>query len=94
MGIKLEIVQERGWKRLDPSDPLFCIKFRDSKTEKLLFTYAPKWEDVPLWLELIKALILYEDYKSQKRRRETCKCKLSSTCMEESKTSLQAENAE
>jgi len=94
MGIKLEIVQERGWKRNDPSDPLFCIKFRDSKPPyRLLFTYAPKWEDVPLWLELIKALILYEDYKSQKRR-ETCKCKLSSACMEESETTFPTKDAE
>jgi len=93
MGVKLEIVQERGWKRLDPSDPLFCIKFRDSKTNRLLFTYAPKWEDVPTWLELIKVLILYEDYKSQKRR-EKCKCGLSPTCVEESKTSLQIEDVE
>lgn len=69
MPIAISLQLQRGWKTKNPDkrgDVLVAI-FTNVQTNEVLFTYAPKWEDIPTWLKMLERLTEIEINKWKKR---------------------------
>lgn len=67
MPIILEKEWQIGWKHKNKNDPVLVIKFINQKTNKLLFTYAPKYKDKQILDDLFAELAEYEEKKKVKK---------------------------
>jgi hypothetical protein len=69
MPVLLEKLKEQGWNRNNvihtANDPILVATFRDEKTTRILFKYAPKITDLPFWIELFAELGRMENEKAR-----------------------------
>lgn len=58
MPVKLNVLKTKGWKTVTPEKrgDIIVIEFIDVKTNKLLFTYAPKWVDVSKIIDCLEMM--------------------------------------
>lgn len=87
MPIELSSGFEKGWKRNNAANPVFCVYFKES-SGKILFKYAAKIEDIKFWTRYFKDLKEYDnkelceklhwlsdnsDYKIEETKKKSCK---------------------
>ncbi len=72
MGIRLNPKLEKGWRTKNPESrgDVQVVEFLNSRTNELLFTYAPKWEDIPTWLIVLSQMCELEKTKMNKKMKE------------------------
>lgn len=62
---------EPGWNNNnyhDKTDPAIVARFTDAKTGKVIFRYAPRFNDIQFWVTIFEAISKYE---LTKRARKT-----------------------
>lgn len=69
MPIKLKIQLSKGWKASenDRFGEILEVHFIDVKTDKVLFKYAPKYDDKDIWGKVFTILLEYDDKLVQLR---------------------------
>jgi hypothetical protein len=66
MPINLVPEWQKGWDKNvkhSPNDPILCMSFRDEKSGRTLFLYAPKLSDLSIWVKFFAELGTYEMQK-------------------------------
>ncbi len=63
MPIRLELGIEPGWNHNnyhDKTDPVVVARFIDEKSGKVIFRYAPRFDDIQFWIAIFEAISKYE----------------------------------
>lgn len=62
MSIRLETVLRPGWKQTENNrfGDILEVRFITTNDNKILFRYAPKFDDLPIWENIFKQLTEYD----------------------------------